>query len=99
MLVGIPPQTSIRLPVDTAGQLPNGRSFADIREFKKLMLDQDEQLARNVVKQLLVYSTGAPVRFSDRAEIEKIVASTKSSQYGVRSLIHALVQSDLFVSK
>jgi hypothetical protein len=87
------------LPVDTAGALPDGRKFADIREFKKLMLDRDEQLARNLVKQLLVYATGAPVRFSDRAEIEKIVASTKSSDYGVRSLIHALVQSELFVSK
>jgi hypothetical protein len=87
------------LPVDTAGKLPDGRVFTDIREFKKLMLDSDVQLARNLVKQLLVYSTGAPVRFSDRPAIEKIVASTKTSQYGLRSLIHALVQSELFVSK
>lgn len=87
------------LPVDTAGQLPDGRPFADIREFKKHMLDSDEQLARNLVKQLLVYSTGAPVRFSDRAEIERIVQSTKQDGYGVRSLVHAIVQSELFVSK
>jgi hypothetical protein len=87
------------LPVDTAGQLPDGRAFSDIREFKKLMLDSDEQLARNLVKQLLVYATGAPVRFSDRVEIERIVRSTKPDQYGVRSLIHALVRSELFVSK
>ena len=44
---------------------------------------------------------GSPsaMRKAALAEIEKIVASTKSSHYGVRSLIHALVQSDLFVSK
>jgi hypothetical protein len=71
----------------------------DIREFKKLMLDSDEQLARNLAKQFLVYATGAPVRFSDREEIERIVNRSKKDDYGVRSLVHAIVQSELFVSK
>ncbi len=87
------------LPVDTAGQLPDGRHFADIREFKKLLLDSDVQLARNLVRQLIVYATGAPIRFGDREEIERIISSTKQDRYGVRSLIHSIVQSDLFVSK
>jgi hypothetical protein len=87
------------LPVDSAGQLPDGRHFADIREFKKLMRDSDLQLARNLAKQLLIYATGAPVRFSDRSEIERIVNCAKESDYGVRSLVHAIVQSELFVSK
>jgi hypothetical protein len=39
------------------------------------------------------------VRFSDRATIEQIVAGAKSHDYGVRSLIHGLVQSDLFQRK
>jgi hypothetical protein len=87
------------LPVDAAGELPDGRRFSDIREFKKLLLDSEVQLARNMARQLVVYATGAPIRFNDRAEIERIVSQSKASGYGIRSLVHAIVQSELFVSK
>ena len=68
---GQPFEFHFGLPVERGGQLPDGRPFSDIREFKKLVLKSDEQLARNLARQLMVYATGAPVRFSDRAEIEK----------------------------
>ena len=56
-------------------------------------------IARNLVRQLTVFATGAPVRFSDRDEVEKILAAAKASRYGVRSLVHAIVQSELFRNK
>jgi len=87
------------LPVDAAGELPDGRAFRDVREFKKLLRTEDVALARNLTRQLAIYATGAPVHFSDREAIEQIVAAAKPHDYGVRSLIHALVQSDLFRNK
>jgi len=87
------------LPVDASGELPDGRKFRDIREFKELLLADEKQLARNLARQLTVYATGAPVRFSDREEIEAILQRAASSHYGVRSLIHELVQSELFRNK
>ena len=48
---------------------------------------------------MTVFATGAPVRFSDRAEVEEILDAAKASRYGVRSLVHAIVQSDLFRNK
>jgi hypothetical protein len=87
------------LPVDSSGELPDGRKFRDIREFKQLLLDDEKQLARSLARQLAVYATGAPVRFSDRATIEQILARASSSHYGVRSLIHEVVQSELFLNK
>jgi hypothetical protein len=39
------------------------------------------------------------VRFSDREEIEKILDKTKAHDYGVRSIVHAIVQSELFRNK
>lgn len=87
------------LPVDASGELPDGRKFRDIREFKELLLDNEKQLARNLAKQLTIYATGAPVRFADRADIEQILDRASSSHYGVRSLIHELIQSDLFLNK
>jgi hypothetical protein len=87
------------LPVDASGELPDGRKFRDIREFKQLLLADEKQLARSLAKQLTVYATGALIRFADRGQIEQILERASSSHYGVRSLIHELVQSELFLSK
>jgi hypothetical protein len=86
-------------PVDAHGELPDGRHFNDIREFKQLVLTNEAQIARNLARQLTVFATGAPVRFSDRDEIEKILQQAKGNGYGVRSLVHAIVQSSLFQNK
>ncbi len=84
------------LPVDSAGELPDGRPFKDVRELRKLLAHDEVPIARNLVRQLTVYATGAPVRFSDRREVERILAEARAGRYGVRSLVHAIVQSELF---
>ena len=89
----------LALPVDASGTLPDGRQFHDIREFKALLLADEKQIARNLARQLAVYATGAPVRFADREQIEQVLERASSSHYGVRSLVHELVQSELFLNK
>ncbi len=96
---GQPFEFHFGLPVDSSGQLPDGRPFHGIREFKQLLQHEDALLARNLAKQLVVYATGAPIRFSDRPAIEAIVQSAKARDYGVRSLVHAVVRSELFRDK
>ncbi len=86
-------------PVDASGALPDGRKFNDIRSLKQLLLDEEEQVARNLARQLVVYATGAPVRFGDRDAVEQILARSKASHYGVRALIHEIAASELFQSK
>jgi hypothetical protein len=87
------------LPVDASGELPDGRKFSDIRDLKKLLLTDERAIARNLARQLVVYATGAPVRFSDRAEIERILDRTAKSHYGVHDLVQSIVQSELFLKK
>ncbi len=87
------------LPVDAGGELPDGRKFRDVRELKQRLLSDEKQLARNLAKQLAVYATGAPIRFADREPIEQILERASSSHYGVRSLVHEVVQSELFRNK
>src|SRR5262249_46811477 len=86
-------------PVDAAGTLPDGRSFADLRDLKRLLLSDERQIARNLASQLITYSTGAPVRFGDRPQLEAILDRTKANDYRVAAVIEAIVQSDLFRSK
>ena len=87
------------LPVDASGVLPDGRAFHYVRELKELLLCDEKQIARNLVRQLAVYATGAPIRFADRTGIERVLERASSSHYGVRSLVHELVQSELFLNK
>ena len=87
------------LPVDPSGELPDGRKFKDVRELKRLLLQDERQLARNLARQLVTYATGAPVSFGDRPKIEDILNRAKSSGYGVKSLIHSLIASTLFRNK
>ena len=87
------------LPVDSKGKMPDGTCFTGIRDFKRILLRDETQLARNLASQLVVYATGAPVRFSDRAEIERILDQARPSDYGFRTLIHEVVQSKLFRHK
>ena len=89
----------LALPVDASGELPDGRKFRNVAEFKHLLLDNEKLIARNLARQLTVYATGAPVRFGDRERIEQILQNASASHYGVRSLLHEVVQSDLFLSK
>jgi hypothetical protein len=85
--------------VDPSGELPDGGDFKGVAELKQLLQKDDQQLARNLTRQLLIYATGAPIQFSDRPQIAKILAQTRPTGYGVRSLIHEIVQSELFLNK
>ncbi|MBG86373.1 MAG: hypothetical protein CMO80_05665 [Verrucomicrobiales bacterium] len=85
--------------VDASGKLPDGRPFQDIRELKRLLSTDEKQLAHNLVEQLTIYATGAPIRFSDRRHIEAILRNSQSDNYGLRTLIHELFKSDLFIDK
>ena len=85
--------------VDTAGETAEGRPFAGMEEFKKLLLAQPRPIAKNLATQLVIYATGAPVGFSDRPALEKMLDRTADGRYGIRALVHEIVQSPLFLAK
>jgi hypothetical protein len=87
------------LPVDSTGELPDGRAFGDIKEFKRLLLRDELPVARNLARQLVIFATGAPVRFSDRDELERILQRASARKYGVRTLVEEIVRSELFQTK
>lgn len=85
--------------VDASYQMADGQPFEDIEGFKHIVLADEEQIARNVFKQVLTYATGAEIEFSDRREIDTMVTDLAEHGYGFRSLIHAATLSDIFLSK
>jgi hypothetical protein len=85
--------------VDPSGVMPDGQAFADIDEFKKLLLTQKDQVARALAERLVTYSTGGPPEPADRPQIDAILEKDRASNYGLRTLVHAVVQSELFRTK
>ncbi len=87
------------LPVESHYSLADGREFADIDGFKQIMLKDQQQLARCVVSKLITYLTGATPDFADREIVDQIVSEAAPSQYGMRDLIHGVIQSRVFTHK
>jgi hypothetical protein len=87
------------LPVDPSGQLTDGRKFSDIDQLKTLLLDQQESIARNVANKLITYATGAGITFADRAAVQEVLDKSRSSDYGLRTLVQEVVQSQAFQTK
>ena len=86
-------------PINASGRLRDGRSFENIHDLKLILTLNPRQLARNLLHQFTIYSTGTPVRFSDREKIESILDDCEKNRYRVRDLIHALVKSTIFLGK
>jgi hypothetical protein len=85
--------------VDPADVLADGRKFKDIDELKHLLLADKDQLARALTEKLVTYATGAPPTAADKPEVETIVAKARQKNYGLRTLVHEIVQSALLRTK
>jgi hypothetical protein len=85
--------------VDPADTLPDGRPFRNIDEFKQLLLADKDQIVRALTMKLVTYATGGAPEAIDRPQIEAIVGKVRGENYGFRSFIHAIVQSELFRKK
>ena len=48
---------------------------------------------------LLVFATGREMGFSDRPVIDEIMREAGAKGHGVRDLLHAVIRSDLFLTK
>lgn len=86
-------------PVDASGELAAGQSFRGIDDFKQLLIDQQDQLARAFARNLLVYGTGAGIEFGDREDVEAILSRSREKKFGLRTLLHEVVQSPTFQMK
>ena len=87
------------LPVDATGVTPDGATFNDLDQYKKLLLAHPERFTRALAEQLAVYATGRGMGFSDRPELDRLANAVTKKGNGFRDLVHEVVQSELFQTK
>lgn len=85
--------------IDPSSQLLTGEKFRDLKAFQTLVASRPEMLARNLAEKLVTYGTGAPIAFSERSELDRIVSEAAKDDYGFRSIVHAVIASPLFLQK
>ena len=85
--------------VDASSTLPDDTAVSDIREFKTHLATKPELIARSFVSKLVTFATGKNIEPGDLLEVDLIVSRAKDRQYGMQSLIHEVVQSELFRNK
>ena len=85
--------------VNPSDVLPDGRKFANVDDLKQLLLQDKDQLARALTTKLVTYATGRGPQPSDQAEIEAIVGRIRDKGYGLKTLVHQIVMSGLFLEK
>lgn len=83
-------------PVECGGVLPDGRRFTDFRDYRRQLLDQPDLIVRALAKKLLIYGCGRPLTPADRHVVDDVTAAARRQDDGLRSLIHAVVDSSLF---
>lgn len=87
------------LPVDCSGTTPTGETFSGVQQLRQMLAKNPEQLARGVTRHFITYSTAAPATQLDQPVIDAIVKNSASQNYGLRSLVHGVIQSELFRNK
>lgn len=81
---------------DASGVLPDGRTFRDAVDFRRLLLEDRERFTRGFTEHLCTYALRRVLTVDDRADIQAIVDAAMARQYGVRDIVRAVVLSDLF---
>ena len=83
-------------PVDASGSFPDGKTFAGPAEFKTLLAENQDRLARAFVEQLATYALRRVMTVDDVHQLHAIAASAKPDDYRIVDLVRALAKSELF---
>jgi len=81
--------------INPAGVLPDGRAFKEPTEFKRLLLEDRDKVARAFIEHLSTYGLRRALAFDDQDGIKAIQAEAKKSQYRVKDIVRAVAMSDL----
>jgi len=84
------------LKIDSAGELPDGATFADVIGLKRILVEQRELFARSLARKLLEYALGRRLKPTDRPAIDRLLAHQRQAGNGFRDLVIQAVLSEPF---
>ena len=85
--------------VDPADVTPDGQRFGTSTSTSSCCSRTRTSSPAPWPEKLLTYATGGPPGTRDRAALDAIVAKVRGKDYGLRTLVHEIVQSEVFQTK
>jgi hypothetical protein len=81
--------------VDATGRMPDGRPFQNAVDFKSLLIEDQDKIARAFIEQLCTYALRRVLTVDDEDDLFLIAEEAKANGYGVRDMIRAVAMSKL----
>ena len=82
--------------VNASGIMPDGRKFSDSIQFKQLLLEERDTIARAFIEHLCTYALRRVLTVDDREHVQSIVEQAKKGQYRMKDIVRAVATSELF---
>lgn len=82
--------------VDASGVMPDGRKFADSVQFKQLLLEDRDKIARAFIEHLCTYGLRRVLTMDDREDVQSIVDEAKKGQYRLKDIVRTVALSEFF---
>ena len=85
-----------KLPIDSSGTLPDGKSFQGARDLKTILKGQSATFTQNLTTKLMTFALGRGLERYDRAAVSQISAEAAQNNYKFSTLVLGIVNSKPF---
>jgi hypothetical protein len=89
-------ETDGKFAIETAGTLPDGRSFKGHEDLRTLLKADANAFTEGLVEKMLIYALGRGLEHSDRKSVRAIADQVARDGYRFSSLVLSVVKSDAF---
>ncbi|MFO1002031.1 MAG: DUF1592 domain-containing protein [Planctomycetaceae bacterium] len=81
--------------VDASGVMPDGRSFRDSVQFRQLLIEDRDHIARAFIEHLCTYALRRVMTVDDETDLQLIADEAKKNGYRVKDMIRSVATSGL----
>ncbi len=89
-------ETDGKFPIESAGTLPDGRSFKGHEDLRALLKADANAFTEGLAEKMLIYALGRGLEHSDKASVRAIADKVAREGYRFSSLVLGIGQSDAF---
>ena len=77
----------------------DGRPIAGIEGLKKLMLEDQDKIARNILTKLSEYAMGRQMDYADSEMLHRLLEASKKGDYKLRDLMVSIIADESFTKR
>jgi hypothetical protein len=86
-------------PIDSAGELPDGKRFSGPADLKAILAARGGDVARNLAEKLLAYALGRKLEGYDEIVVDDLMGEIAKDGYRMRALIAGVITSYPFTHR